>query len=105
VGNVLWCVHCVCAVRTVSRNFGVARHDEREALAVDDVPVERVELVLLVSQRSHPHRCERKKGRGRVLDTHVDPRHRIERALNVRQRETRTKQVQHETDKKESKGK
>ena len=54
VGDVLRCVHCVCAVRTVSRNFGVVGHDEREALTVDDVPVERVELVLLVSQRSHP---------------------------------------------------
>jgi hypothetical protein len=48
VGDVLRRVHCVGAVRAVLRNFGVVWHDEREAMAVDDVPVERVELVSLV---------------------------------------------------------
>ena len=32
-------------------NFSVVRHDKQEALAVDNMPVEHVELVLLIGQR------------------------------------------------------
>jgi len=44
VGDVLWGVHRIGAVRALLRNVLVIRHDEREALAVDDMPVERIEL-------------------------------------------------------------
>jgi len=44
VGDVLWSVHRVGAVCAPLRKFGVVRHDKREALAVDNMPVERVEL-------------------------------------------------------------
>ena len=44
VGNVLRGVHRFGAVRTLLRNFLVIGHDEREALAVDDMPVECIEL-------------------------------------------------------------
>ena len=37
-------VHRFGAVRTLLRNFFVIGHDEQEALAVDDMPVERIEL-------------------------------------------------------------
>ena len=33
-----------CAVRALFRNIGEAGNDEGEALAVDDVPVERIDL-------------------------------------------------------------
>ena len=50
VGDVLWRVHRFGAVCALVRNVLVIRHDEREALAVDDMPVERIELT-----QSHPH--------------------------------------------------
>ena len=44
VGDVLWGVHRLGAVRALLRDFRVIGHNEREALAVDDMPVERVDL-------------------------------------------------------------
>jgi hypothetical protein len=44
VGDVLPGIHRTRAVRALLRNILVIGHDEREALAVDDVPVERIEL-------------------------------------------------------------
>ena len=44
MGDVLWSVHCVGAVRTLLRKFGVVWHNKRETLAVDNMPVQRVEL-------------------------------------------------------------
>ena len=45
MSDVLRHVHCVRVVRTVLCNFSVVGHDEWEALAINDMPVERVELV------------------------------------------------------------
>ena len=44
VGDIVWSVHRVWAVRALLRKFRVVRHDKRETLAVDNMPVERVEL-------------------------------------------------------------
>jgi hypothetical protein len=44
VGDVLRGVHSLGAVRALLRDFRVIGHYEREALAVDDMPVERVDL-------------------------------------------------------------
>ena len=48
MGDVLQCIYCIGAVHAMLCNFGVVRHDKSEAMTVDDVPVERVELVSLV---------------------------------------------------------
>jgi hypothetical protein len=44
VGDVLRSVYCIGAVRPLLCNVLEIRHDEGEALAVDDMPVERIEL-------------------------------------------------------------
>ena len=44
MGNVTWSVHRVGAVRAFLRKFGVVWHNKRETLAVDNMPMERVEL-------------------------------------------------------------
>lgn len=49
MGDVLRGVHRSEAVRALLRNVLVTRHDEWEALAVDDMPMERIELA-----QSHP---------------------------------------------------
>jgi hypothetical protein len=79
VGDIQRGIHRVGAVRAVSRNFGIVGYDKREALTIDDMPVEHIELVLSVSRRA-------KENQG-IVDTHVNPGHRVERALDVRQRE------------------
>jgi hypothetical protein len=46
--DILQCVYCISAVRAMLCNFSIVGHDESEAMTVNDVPVEHVELVLLV---------------------------------------------------------
>ena len=43
--DVIRCVHCVCIVRALIGKFCIIGHNEREALTVDDMPVESVELI------------------------------------------------------------
>jgi hypothetical protein len=44
VRNVFWGVNCVGAVRALLRYVAESGHDEREALAIDDVPVKSIDL-------------------------------------------------------------
>lgn len=44
VGDVLRSVHRIGAVRALLCNVPEIGHDEREALAIDDMPVEHIEL-------------------------------------------------------------
>ena len=65
-------------VRALGGKVGEARDLERERLAVDDVPVELVELENIVSKRSL-------RGRQSLLDmsAHLHPAHSVKRALDV----------------------
>ena len=66
VGDVLRGVHRLGAVRTLLRDFCVIGHDEREALAVDDMPMRRVDLGIVEAHwhQAHTHIKE-------VNDTHI----------------------------------
>ena len=52
--DVLWGVDRVGAVRAFLRDVGESGYDKREALAVDDVPVERIDLHIHARQ-AHAH--------------------------------------------------
>ena len=77
-------VHRLGAVRAVVRDFRVIGHNEREALAVDDMPVERVDLGFSRSLSGV------RLNEGYQAITHIDPGHHVERAFNVGQREAKT---------------
>ena len=66
VDDVVWGVHRVGAVCAPLREFGVLRHDKWETLAVDDMPVERVELWSVKSYHNVLPIVSRRY-------THVDP--------------------------------
>jgi hypothetical protein len=83
-GEVLRHVHRLGAVRANVRDFRVIGHNEREALAVDDMPVERVDLGFSRS----PSGIRLNEGYQAI--THIDPGHHVERAFNVGQREAKT---------------
>ena len=72
------------AVRAVVRDFRVIGHNKREALAVDDMPMERVDLGFSRS----PSGVRLNEAYQAI--THVDPGHHIERAFNVGQWEAKT---------------
>lgn len=55
VGDVLWSVHRVGVVRALLRKFSVVRHNKRETLAVDDVPVKHVDLRSVETHQTAQH--------------------------------------------------
>jgi hypothetical protein len=87
VGDVLRGVHRLGAVRALFHDFRVIGDDEREALAVDDMPVERVDQLDLGFRRS-PSSVRHNEAYWAI--THVDPGHHVERASNFGKREAKT---------------
>ena len=78
----MWAKSCG-AVRAVVRDFRVIGHSEREALAVDDMPVERVDLGFSRS----PSGVRLNEAYQAI--SHVDPGQHVERAFSVGQREAK----------------
>ena len=57
VGDIFWCVHRFGAICALVRKVLVIRHDEREALAVDDMPVKSIELTQSNSHQTYSYKA------------------------------------------------
>ena len=57
VGDVLWRVHRFGAICALVRKVLVIRHNEREALAVDDMPVKSIELTQSNSHQTYSYKA------------------------------------------------